>query len=412
MSMQIGGTSNCTPSGNFTANCAGDGVMQPYVLMTSTPYAQNAGALGNIAASGFAQLAIGSQTFTGSNTFEDSTNSATAFQVDNSGPHSILDVDTSANQVVIGNTTTNVGQVVFDDGTNSNAVTINAGSGTAAYSLTLPTVAPTTNQCLLSGASTAGLLVFGVCSGGSGINNGFTLQSSASFDIQSASGHVTGVLEANGADTLDLQNSSAITVESFGSTGAALFENSTNSATAFQVQNSAGTNILNVDTADAQVDIGALSAPGTLTATQAPIAGSLTGTAGSTSYTYYITAVSANGSESLASSETSALLANNITANPITVNWTTNGASYYKIYREASGGTPSTLGLVGTSSTSSFVDYGGTYAGAAAPALATTGSLGTGSATFYYEVTALDNTYTTGGAIGQTTPSYPTNSHH
>jgi hypothetical protein len=407
MSMQIGGTANCSSSpagGLFTANCAGDGVMQPYILMTSTPYAQNAGTLGNIAASGFAQLAIGSQTFTGSNTFEDSTNSTTAFQVDNNGPHSILDVDTSANQVVFGNTTTNLGQVVFDDGTNSNAVTINAGSGTAAYSLTLPTVAPTTSECIRSGASTAGLLVFGSCGSGSGINNGFTLQSSASFDIQSASGHVTGVLEANGADTLDLQNSSAITVESFGSTGAALFENSTNSTTAFQVQTSAAANVLNVNTTNSIVDVGALSAPGTLTATQAPIAGSLTGTAGSTTYTYYITAVSANGSESLASSETSSLLANNITTHNITVNWTTNGAAYYKIYRQVSGGTPSSLGLVGTSTTSSFVDTGYT-AGAAAPALATTGSLGTGSATFYYEVTALDNTYTTGGAIGQSTPS-------
>jgi len=178
--------------------------MQPYILMTSTPYAQNTGTLGNIAAAGFAQLAIGSQTFTGSNTFEDSTNSATAFQIDNNGPNSILDVDTSANQVVFGNTTTNVGQVVFDDGNSANTVTINAANSSATYILTLPTVAPSTSQCLQSGAVTAKLLVFGTC-GSAGINNGFTLQSSASFDIQSTSGHVTGVLEANGADTLILK---------------------------------------------------------------------------------------------------------------------------------------------------------------------------------------------------------------
>ncbi len=407
MSMQIGGTANCTSSpagGLFTANCAGDGVMQPYILMTSTPYAQNAGTLGNIAASGFGQLAIGSQTWTGSNTFEDSTNSATAFQVDNNGAKTILGVDTSGNQVVFGNATTNVGQVVFDDGTNSNAVTLNVGTTTAAYSLTLPTVAPTTSQCLQSGASTAGLLVFGSCSGGSYINNGTTLQSSASFDIQATSSHVTGVLEANGADILDLKNSGAVNVASFGSTGADVFENSTNSTTAFQVQTSSAANVLNVDTTNSQVDIGGVATPGTLTATQAPIAGSLTGTAGSTSYTYYVTAVSANGSESLAASETNAALASNITTNHITVNWTTNGAAYYKIYREASGGTPSSTGLVGTSTTSSFVDTGYT-AGATAPALATTGTLGTPPATFYYEVTALDNTYTTGGSIGQSTPS-------
>ncbi len=407
MSMQIGGTANCTSSpagGLFTANCAGDGVMQPYILMTSTPYAQNAGTLGNIAASGFGQLAIGSQTWTGSNTFEDSTNSATAFQVDNNGAKTILGVDTSGNQVVFGNATTNVGQVVFDDGTNSNAVTLNVGTTTAAYSLTLPTVAPTTSQCLQSGASTAGLLVFGSCSGGSYINNGTTLQSSASFDIQATSSHVTGVLEANGADILDLKNSGAVNVASFGSTGADVFENSTNSTTAFQVQTSAAANILNIDTTNSIVDVGALAPPLSLSAVQAPIAGTPTGTAGPANYTYEITAVSANGAESLGTTEVANSFASNINANPLTINWTTNGASFYRIYRTASTGANTSTGLVGTSTTGSFIDY--SYSGGvSAPPLATSGTLGTPPATFYYEVTALDNTYTTGGSIGQSTPS-------
>ena len=354
MSMQIGGSAVCTPAGNFTANCAGDGVTQPYILMTSTPYAQNTGTLGNIAAAGFAQLAIGSQTFTGSNTFEDSTNSATAFQIDNNGPNSILDVDTSANQVVFGNTTTNVGQVVFDDGNSANTVTINAANSSATYILTLPTVAPSTSQCLQSGAVTAKLLVFGTC-GSAGINNGFTLQSSASFDIQSTSGHVTGVLEANGADTLDLKNSSAVTVESFGSTGAALFENSTNSTTAFQVQTASAANVLNVDTTNSIVDVGSLAAPTTPIVTQAPIANAATGSGSGTAYTYEITAVSWNGDESLGVTEAVASNGANLSTNPITLNWTTTFAPSYNIYRTASAGTPATTGLVGTVSATSAV---------------------------------------------------------
>jgi hypothetical protein len=48
--------------------------------------------------------------------------------------------------------------------TSSNAVSLAVGASTASYTLTLPTVAPTTSQCLISGAITPGLLTFGACS--------------------------------------------------------------------------------------------------------------------------------------------------------------------------------------------------------------------------------------------------------
>jgi len=61
LSLQIGNTSNCSTnnpgSAAFTADCGGDGAMNPYILLTSTPYAENAGELGGIAASGFVQTA-------------------------------------------------------------------------------------------------------------------------------------------------------------------------------------------------------------------------------------------------------------------------------------------------------------------------------------------------------------------
>ena len=59
LSLQIGNTSNCS-AGNpgsalFTADCGGDGVMNPFVLLTSTPYALNSGQLGGFTASQFIQ---------------------------------------------------------------------------------------------------------------------------------------------------------------------------------------------------------------------------------------------------------------------------------------------------------------------------------------------------------------------
>jgi hypothetical protein len=78
MSMQIGNTTNggtCTaPIGaSFGTDCGGDGVMSPYILLTSSPYAQDAGELGGITAAEFGQLSA-TQTWTAANTFQPTTN--------------------------------------------------------------------------------------------------------------------------------------------------------------------------------------------------------------------------------------------------------------------------------------------------------------------------------------------------
>ena len=56
LSLQIGNTTTCTISTNFQTNCGGDTEMKPYILLTSTPYAENAGQLGGLASTAFAQL--------------------------------------------------------------------------------------------------------------------------------------------------------------------------------------------------------------------------------------------------------------------------------------------------------------------------------------------------------------------
>lgn len=101
ISLQIGNTSSCTPSSNnFTSACGGDGVMSPYVLLTSTPYAQNANEVGGFTASQLGQLAA-NNTWTGTNTIQD--NSTTAFQVQQtSSAADALEVNTTSNRVGIG----------------------------------------------------------------------------------------------------------------------------------------------------------------------------------------------------------------------------------------------------------------------------------------------------------------------
>ena len=56
LSLNIGTTAVCS-TGNFSVCGSGDGAMNPYVLLTSTPYSFNSGELGGIAAAGFVQTA-------------------------------------------------------------------------------------------------------------------------------------------------------------------------------------------------------------------------------------------------------------------------------------------------------------------------------------------------------------------
>jgi hypothetical protein len=83
---------------------------------------------------------------------------------------------------------------------------------------------------------------------------------SGNFNIQSsASGTVAGILQANAsgsADILDLLNGNGVNVGSFGSAGSVALRTTTNSTTGFQIQNAAGSTMLDVDTTNSQVIIG------------------------------------------------------------------------------------------------------------------------------------------------------------
>lgn len=129
---------------------------------------------------------------------------------------------------------------------------------------------------------------------------------------------------------------------------------------------------------------GTLSIQGGITAAQLTSPGAPTitngGTAGVVSYSYAVTAYDGVG-ETLASSNGNTTTGNATLSatNYNTITWTEiSGATSYKIYRTASSGTPATTGLIGTATatagtTMSFNDTGLTASGAV-PTLNMTGS--------------------------------------
>lgn len=190
LSLQIGSTASCTPAGNFQTNCGGDGEMKPYILLTAAPYALNSNALGGMSASAFGQVSA-NNTWTGTNLLR--TASTTAFQVQNSSNNSVLTVDTSANQVLLGKAGASglTGNLVFYNSAGANTVSLSAQSVNPASSLSLflPVAGATGTQCLQStsgSTSTSTTLQFGSCSGGSS-----TLASTYSGGTNQASSTMT-----------------------------------------------------------------------------------------------------------------------------------------------------------------------------------------------------------------------------
>ncbi|MDL2342456.1 MAG: hypothetical protein QFB87_05265 [Patescibacteria group bacterium] len=172
-----------------------------------------------------------------------------------------------------------------------------------------------------------------------------------------------------------------------GTNGAVLFKNSADNTTAFQIQNAtATTTLLAADTTNAKLSItgfaqynggmtvAALSIPAAPTVTP-------TGTTGATSYSYVVTARTANAGETPASAAGSTAAGNaTLTGgNFNAISWTAiAGAKDYRIYRTVGGGT---LGLIGTVTTTTLNDTG-LAATTAAPTTDSSETLTAGAALF------------------------------
>jgi hypothetical protein len=181
LSLQIGNTSSCTITTNFTSNCGGDGEMKPYIMLTSTPYAENANnsnQLGGLASSSFAQLAI-------ANSFQPTTNvtGVTVLQTSAASPNAdIFDVQTynntnaiqvtggavnvaSVNLTAVGsgasiNITANTASSNINIGSSTVANNINIGTGTGNSAIQIGSITATTGaQTIAIGNNALGAVV-------------------------------------------------------------------------------------------------------------------------------------------------------------------------------------------------------------------------------------------------------------
>ncbi|HSX07382.1 MAG TPA: hypothetical protein VLG11_00645 [Candidatus Saccharimonadales bacterium] len=205
LSIQVGNASTCTITTSFQTNCGGDGEMSPYIRMTATPYALNAGLLGGLAVTSLVQLSPGSQqtgainvqgtinsasslqtagstridasgnvtalgiTATGNTLLQPSSASSAAFVVQASGPLAILTADTSANKVQIGSATSDTTQVNLQlDSSNTFADTGTCTTSSNQGGLYYNTVTNTVRSCVngnwedLTSTGGLGLLAYGV----------------------------------------------------------------------------------------------------------------------------------------------------------------------------------------------------------------------------------------------------------
>ncbi len=161
----------------------------------------------------------------GSVTFEDDTNSTTAFQVQNASGYNDLTVNSTSGAVTLGNVTSTAGHgvagsLIFADGTADNkSVTLTTATQANNVALTIPADTNTADticlQMLANCTSTGGVSNF--------INNQTTAQTSANFDIVGINSTVTAKIQGAGGTASDIEdlyvNGGSTPIDSFSSTG-------------------------------------------------------------------------------------------------------------------------------------------------------------------------------------------------
>lgn len=199
---------------------------------------------------------------TGQVSLQNSANSTAAFRLLTQGGTSVLTGDTTNGQILLGQSNTLDGTLVFRNASNANTITLTAPAATTARSITLPDASGV--LCLSSGN----------CSG-SGSSNTLQAAYDAGNTITSTSGRDVSFTMADSAtDSNFLVNLQCTTgcgsngrfaVQQAGTdvfsvapvNGAALFRNTVNSTTAFQIQNAGGgMTVLGADTTNGRIGIG------------------------------------------------------------------------------------------------------------------------------------------------------------
>jgi hypothetical protein len=237
VSINVGTTTAC--AAGFTSCGGGTGVMTPYILLTSSPYAmdaENADSLGGIAASSFVQLSPGSQ---------------------QTGNINISGTVTSGavNGITVGSTvqpSTAGALTVSSNG--ANALTLTSGAAT--------TWSTSAGALMISSASTLDLQATGnVNIDTNNVANTVQIGNNANAVAQTINiGNTTNTASSTNTIVIgDTQGASSTTIQAGtgdlnlitnGASANTIVKDNTNSTTAFQVQNSAGAPILDVDTTD------------------------------------------------------------------------------------------------------------------------------------------------------------------
>lgn len=198
----------------------------------------------------------------GSSKIQTSTNTTTAFQIQNANGVSVLNVDTTNGQLQLGSynggTNAVAGALVLNNATNANGLTIVAGATASNYTLTLPTSAGNASDCLKN-TGTAGVLTFGGC------GSATTLQ--GAYDAGSAGDQVVQYNNTNNS-VIFRNPASSGTASSFalkvdqlntGSGVTALVVNNAGTGNTLNLQN-AGTSVLKVDNTGDLLAVGASTA--------------------------------------------------------------------------------------------------------------------------------------------------------
>jgi len=172
---------------------------------------------------------------TGETLIRPSTNSTTAFRVQNAaGSSDILRADTSNTRVGIGYSV--APSYTLDVNGDINSATALRVGGISVC---------TSSGCLATSGNT------------NYIQNSTGLQTSANFNVESTStGAVTGILKGisgQTADVFQVKDGSNNTTASVGATGNTVFRTTTNSSSAFQVQNAASQSLFSVDSTNSKV---------------------------------------------------------------------------------------------------------------------------------------------------------------
>jgi hypothetical protein len=186
---------------------------------------------------------------------QSTSSSAAAFQVRNTSGNGVLTVDNSANQVLLGKTSTLNGTLQFANSAGANTVGFSLQANPASsYTLLLPTTGPTTSQCLGTDASVAVQLQFVTCGSSSGLAKNAADTSTAAVTATNFLYTFTNSSSAVNSGVLKIDNGNN-TGSALSVVGSILQKTTTNSVVAFQLQNSAGTNLILADTSDQAITL-------------------------------------------------------------------------------------------------------------------------------------------------------------